>query len=82
MQGTRPSAPGGPIETVIGVVIRTCDGHGSFTQFDNLKGSISGVVFDRSGSGTYEVAADCTAVVQLQPGSGIQIEERITSEPD
>jgi hypothetical protein len=77
MQGTRPSAPGGPIEAVIGVAIRTYDGHGGFTQVDNVKGSISGIVFDRPGFGTYEVAADCTAVVQLQPGPGILIEERM-----
>ena len=77
MQGTRPSAPGGPIETVIGVVIRTYDGRGSFTQIDNIKGSMSGIVFDRPGFGTYEVAADCTAVVQLQPGPGVLIEERM-----
>ena len=77
MQGTRPSAPGGPIETVIGVAIRTYDGRGSFTQIDNVKGSISGIVFDRFGFGTYEVAPDCTAVVQLQPGPGILIEERM-----
>ena len=30
-----------------------------------------------SGFGTYEVAADCTAVVQLQPGPGVLIEERM-----
>ena len=79
IQGTRPSAPGGPIETVIGVVIRTYDGHGSFTQIDNVKGSISGIAFDRAGSGTYDVAADCTAVVQLQPGPGILIESAWSS---
>jgi hypothetical protein len=75
--GTRPSSPGGPIETVIGVVIRTYDGHGAFTQIDNVKGSMSGIVPDRPGFGTYEVAADCTAVVHLEPGPGILIEERI-----
>jgi hypothetical protein len=77
MQGTRPSAPGGPLETVIGVVMRTYDGYGGFTQTDNVKGSISGIVLDREGFGTYDVAADCTAVVQLQPGPGILIEERM-----
>ena len=77
IQGTRPSAPGGPLETVIGVVIRTYDGEGGFIQTDNVKGSVSGILIDREGSGTYEVAADCTAVVQLQPGPGILIEERM-----
>jgi hypothetical protein len=37
MQGTRPSAPGGSIETVIGVVIRHYDGVGGVTQGDNIK---------------------------------------------
>jgi hypothetical protein len=76
MQGTRPSGPGGPIETVIGVVIRHYDGQGQFTQVDNVKGSISGWVPDREGFGKYEVNADCTGVTNFQPGPGITIEER------
>jgi len=77
IQGTRPSSPGGPVESVIGVVIRNYDGEGQFTQIDNVKGSISGTVPDREGFGTYQVNADCTAVAQLQPGPGILIEERL-----
>ena len=75
--GTRPSAPGGAIESVVGVVIRTYDGRGSFTQIDNVKGSISGTVPDREGFGTYQVDENCTGVAQLQPGPGILLEERM-----
>ena len=66
MQGTRP-APGGAIETVIGVVLRSFDGYGNFDQVDNIKGSITGIESDRPGSGTYEVSPDCTGVSQFQP---------------
>lgn len=77
MQGTRPSSPGGPIETVIGVVVRHFDGKGNLTQVDNIKGSISGIVPDRPGSGTYEVDSDCSGVIRFQPAPGIFIEEYI-----
>ena len=77
LQGTRPSSPGGPIESVVGVVIRTYDGRGAFTQIDNVKGSISGTVPDREGNGTYEVNSDCTATTHIEPGPGIMIEERL-----
>ena len=77
LQGTRPSSPGGPIESVIGVAIRHYDGHGQFTQVDNVHGSISGTVPDRPGFGTYQVNDDCTGVVNLQPGPGILIESRV-----
>jgi hypothetical protein len=39
-QGTRP-APGGLTESVIGVVFRTYDDQGSFSQVSNVKGSIT-----------------------------------------
>jgi hypothetical protein len=77
VSGIRPSAPGGPLESIIGVVIRHYDGNGEFTQIDNVKGSISGIVPDRPGFGTYQVNEDCSAVVQLQPGPGILLEERL-----
>jgi hypothetical protein len=79
MQGMRPVPPalGGGIETVIGVVIRTYDGIGNFTQTDNVKGSVSGIIPDRPGHGTYEVYADCTGVIQLSPAPGVLIEERM-----
>lgn len=77
MQGTRPSAPDGPVETLSGVVHRVYDGEGQFTQVDNVKGSITGIVPDREGLGTYEVNADCTGVTHFEPGPGISIEERV-----
>jgi hypothetical protein len=76
-QGTRPAAPGGPTESVIGVVLRIYDGAGQFTQVDNIKGSITGITPDRPGFGTYEVNEDCTAVADFQPGPGISLEERM-----
>jgi hypothetical protein len=79
MQGTAPVPPPFPpgVQTVVGVVLRTYDGAGNFTQIDNIKGTISGIVPDRPGSGTYQVNADCTAVAVFQPGPGITIEERM-----
>jgi hypothetical protein len=77
IQGTRPAKPGGPLESVIGVVIRNYDGEGQFSQVDNVKGATSGTVPDREGFGTYQVNRDCTAVVHLEPGPGILIEERL-----
>jgi hypothetical protein len=64
-------------ETVIGVVIRTFDDEGGFTQFDNIKGSITGLVVDRPGSGTYQVNPDCSGTTQFVPGPGLLIEERM-----
>ncbi len=75
MQGTRP-APGGT-ETVIGVVVRHYDGAGGVTQVDNIKGSITGIVPDRPGTGTYQVFEDCSAVVDFQPAPGVPIQERL-----
>jgi hypothetical protein len=77
VQGTRPTAPGSPTESVIGVVLRIYDGAGQFTQVDNIKGSITGLSPDRPGFGTYEVNEDCTAVAHFQPGPGISLEERM-----
>jgi len=75
IQGTRP-APGG-IESVIGIVLRNYDGHGSFTQVSNVKGSVNGTVPDSQGFGTYEVSADCTGIVRFQAAPGLVIEERL-----
>jgi hypothetical protein len=80
MQGTRPVPPasGGGIEAVMGVVIRTYDGAGNFTQVDNIKGFITGIVRDREAFGTYQVNADCSASTQFQPPPGVPaIEERM-----
>ena len=76
VQGTRPIPGGTGTESFIGVVIRTYDGMGNFTQFDNVKGATSGFVPDRPGSGTYHVNADCTGMTLFQPGPGVVIEER------
>ena len=76
IQGTRP-APGGVIESVIGIVLRNYDGHGSFSQVSNVKGSVTGTVPDSQGVGTYEVNADCTGVVRFQPAPGVLLEERL-----
>jgi hypothetical protein len=79
MQGTNPVPPaqGGGTQTVIGVVVRTYDGAGTFTQVDNIKGSVTGIVPDRPGSGTYQVNADCSGVTLFQPAPGITLEERM-----
>src|SRR4051794_26903559 len=53
IQGTRP-APGGATESVVGVILRNYDGRGNISQVDNVKGSITGIVPDREGFGTYE----------------------------
>lgn len=76
IQGTRP-APGGLTESVIGVVLRNYDGQGNISQVDNVKGSITGIVPDRQGFGTYEVNPDCTGIARFQPGPGILLEERL-----
>ena len=76
IQGTRP-APGGLTESVIGIVLRTYDGQGNFSQVSNVKGSITGTVPDSQGFGTYEVNPDCTGIIRFQPASGVLIEERL-----
>lgn len=68
MQGTRPTPPPNVVtESVVGVVLRNFDGYGNFTQVDNIKGSITGIVPDRLGDGTYEVNPDCTGKTYFQP---------------
>jgi hypothetical protein len=79
--GTRPApfvAPGGPgfigqFEQVIGTVIQTFDGKGNFTQVDNVRGSVAGLVPDRAGRGTYSVNADCTYTQTVSPPGQAQI---------
>ena len=75
--GTRPApsvisgiqATPGTTEQVIGVVIQVFDGDGAFTQIDNVKGSLSGIAFDRAGIGTYSVNPDCTGMFTVNnPG--------------
>jgi len=68
MQGTRMTPPPNPVlESVVGVVLRSFDGYGEFTQVDNIKGSVSGIVPDRPGAGTYEVFPDCSGATYFQP---------------
>ena len=76
IQGTRP-APGGLTEAVIGIVHRTYDGEGNFSQVSNLKGSITGTNPDSQSVGTYEVSPDCTGIIRFQAPSGALIEERL-----
>ena len=77
MQGTRPSAPAGPIEDVVGVIWREYDGRGNFRQIDNVKGAISGIVLDRPGFGTYTMNEDCTGTTSFQPGPGATLVESL-----
>ena len=68
MQGTRPVPPPiGGTESVVGVVLRNYDGDGNFEQLDSIKGSVTGIVPNRPGFGTYEVSADCTGTTSFQP---------------
>jgi len=68
VQGSRNTPPPNVVtENVIGVLIRKFDGYGNFEQVDNVKGSVSGIVPDRQGAGTYEVNADCTGETYFQP---------------
>lgn len=76
LQGTQGVAGGGT-QTVTGVVVRTYDGAGNFTQVDNIKGSITGLVPDRPGSGTYQVNADCSASASFAPAPGILVQEKM-----
>jgi len=76
VQGSLPPAPGAPSVPFIGIVLREYDGHGNFSQVDNVK-TPGGATLDRPGFGTYAVNPDCTAIVLLDTGSGIVIEERM-----
>jgi len=68
VQGTRPvPPPTGGMESVVGVVLRSYDGYGNFEQLDNIKGSVTGIVPKRPGSGTYEVDEDCIGTTSFQP---------------
>jgi hypothetical protein len=57
--------PVGTIESFIGVVVHVFDGNGKFTQTDHVKGSLSGPVLDRPGSGTYSVKPDCSGTYSI-----------------
>jgi hypothetical protein len=55
----------GHIEQMIGVVIQTFDGKGSFTQTNNIKGEVSGIIANYPASGTYTINANCTGTFTL-----------------
>lgn len=66
VSGMRPSSPGGPVETIVGVAMTIFDGNGNLTQTDNIHGSISGTPSpNRPGTGTYTMNADCTGTMKL-----------------
>jgi hypothetical protein len=78
ISGTRPApsilsgiqATPGTIEQVVGVAIQIFAGDGTFTQTDNVKGSLSGITPDRAGTGTYSVNPDCTGTYTVNnPGN-------------
>ena len=68
---------GGLTEAVIGIVLRTYDGEGNFSQVSNLKGSITGTNPDSQSFGTYEVNHDCTGIIRAEPLPGVVVEERM-----
>lgn len=64
--GMRPSAPGGPVEMIVGVALTHFDGNGNLTQTDNIHGSISGLATpNRPGTGSYTINSDCTGTMKL-----------------
>jgi hypothetical protein len=81
ISGTRPApfvAPGGPgfvgqFENVLGTVIQIFDGKENFTQVDNVKGNVAGLVPDRPGKGTYTVNPDCSVTQVVNPPGQAQI---------
>ncbi len=70
ISGTRPVPGVTPLmlEQMIGTAIDTFNGDGTFTQTDNIHGSISGYpasAVDRPGSGTYTLNSNCTGTMFL-----------------
>jgi hypothetical protein len=70
ISGTRPAPGVTPlmIEQMIGTAIDTFNGDGTFTQTDNIHGSISGYpasAVDRPGSGSYTLNSNCTGTMLL-----------------
>ncbi len=65
ISGIAPEGPSGKLEMTVATALRTYDGHGNFTQVDNVHGQLSGAVTDRQGFGTYEVAANCSGTARL-----------------
>ena len=66
VSGMKPSGPGAPVETIVGVAMTHFDGNGMLTQTDNIHGSITGLPTpDRPGTGTYSINANCTGTMIL-----------------
>jgi hypothetical protein len=77
ISGTESTATGAT-ESVVGVLVRVFDGHGNFTQTDYVKGSVSGIISEGPGSGTYTVNDDCSGVMNLIiPGLPFAFVERM-----
>jgi hypothetical protein len=64
VSGSRPLGPG-VVEKFVATAIRTYDGKGGFTQFDNFFGEIAGQEQDVPAYGTYEVKANCSGTSQI-----------------
>lgn len=67
ISGTRPTGPPpAPIETFVGLAIRTYDGRGNLTQtFGTRHGSVTGDSSTDLGYGTYEINPDCSGTMVL-----------------
>ena len=61
------------MEQVLGSVVQVFDGKGGFTQVDNVKGTVAGIVPDRPGRGTYTVNPDCSLIQVVSPPGQAQI---------
>ena len=78
ISGTVIHPPSGGMEEIVGVAMTHFDGDGNLTQVDNVHGSLSGTITDRSATGTYEVNPDCSGTMTLSvPGVPFPITLRI-----
>jgi hypothetical protein len=78
ISGTKPSGPPpAPLENMIGTAVTTFDGHGNLTQIDNIHSSISPLILDRPGTGTYSIRDDCSGTMALNNPGSPTLEARI-----
>ena len=76
--GMRPTAPGGPVEMIIGTAMTNFDGNGGLTQTDNIHGSLDGFPSpDRPGTGKYSINADCTGTMTISAAGSPTLTARI-----
>lgn len=70
LTGTRPSMPGGPQVSVVGVAMTTFNGDGTLTQTDNVHADTPTPPFvpDRPGTGFYSLNPDCSGSMSLTAG--------------